>query len=248
MPLFHDLTDEALITQTHELRWQALQGSPSAHALSREHQVELRGGLKRSTFDGLDQPTKDDCLAMADSQEKPDDEVRLQALSTITARYLVATADAASNTAASALSELLRNVRTLLAMDIAFVSEFSDGRRIFRHVDADPSQPRKLEVGQSDLVEETYCQRVVDGRLPLAIPNTAALPEARELAVTESLNIRAYLSAPVVLADGEIYGTLCCISHQTRSALGSRQVDALRTVADLISTEIEKSRRGTMKH
>lgn len=248
MPLSQDLTDDALIAQTHELRRQALQGSSRAHALARAHEVELRGRLKRIIFDDLGETTRDDRSAVADSREDPDGEVRLQALSTITSRYLVATADAASNAAANALSELLKNVRTLLAMDIAFVSEFSNGRRIFRHVDADPSQPGKLEIGQSDLLEETYCQRVVDGRLPLAIPNTAALPEARELAVTECLDIRAYLSAPVVLADGEIYGTLCCISHQPRSALGSRQVDALRTVAGLISKEIEKSRRTTVKH
>jgi GAF domain-containing protein len=165
-------------------------------------------------------------------------------LSAITSRYLVATADASSEAAAKALSDLLRNARVLLEMDIAFVSEFSSGRRVFRHVDAQPDQPPRIEAGQSDPLEETYCQRVVDGRLPLAIPDTAVLPEARELAVTRSLAIGAYLSAPVVLPNGEIYGTLCCISHKARTALGNRQVDALRSVAALVSTEIEKSRRS----
>ena len=32
--------------------------------------------------------------------------------------------------------EALRSLRSLLAMDVAFVSEFRDGRRVFRHVDS----------------------------------------------------------------------------------------------------------------
>jgi GAF domain-containing protein len=133
-------------------------------------------------------------------------------------------------------------------MDIALVAEFLDGHRIFRHVDVDQSQPSKLRVGESVPLEGTYCQRVIDGRLPSMIPDTAVVPEAQGLVATQSLGIGAYLSTPVVLADGEVYGTLCCISHQARSALGCRQVDALRSAAALVSAEIEKSRRGVSQH
>ncbi|MGJ7582805.1 hypothetical protein ACSFA3_21750 [Variovorax sp. RHLX14] len=138
----------------------------------------------------------------------------------------------------------MSNLRELLGMDIALVAEFLNGQRIFRHVDVDQSLPAKLHVGESVPLEGTYWQRVIDGRLPAITPNTAALPETQELAATQGLGIGAYLSGPVVLANGEVDGTLCYISHQARSALGCRQVDGLRSVAALVFAEIEKSRRG----
>jgi GAF domain-containing protein len=142
-----------------------------------------------------------------------------------------------------AISTLLSNLRELLGMDIVLVAEFVEGHRIFRHVDVDPTQLSRLAVGQSAPLEDTYCQRVIDGRLPPVMSDTAAFPETHDLVATRKLGIGAYLSAPVVLTDGKVYGTLCCISHQARSALGCRQVDALRSAATLVSAEIEKSRR-----
>jgi GAF domain-containing protein len=77
--------------------------------------------------------------------------------------------------------------------------------------------------------------------LPLAIPDALLLPETEKLDVTETLKIRAYLAAPVALSNGQIVGTLCCISHQPRTALGNRQVDALRVIANRIAIELQKN-------
>ena len=64
--------------------------------------------------------------------------------------------------------------------------------------------------------------------------------EARKLEVPKRLNIGAYLSAPIVLSNGRIYGTICCISHAPRTDLGMRARDALASVARLVSTQIQK--------
>jgi GAF domain-containing protein len=163
-------------------------------------------------------------------------------LSRIRAGFLVATADSSTDGSAEALSQLLLNIRCLLQMDIAFVSEFAEGRRIFRLVDAAPASEDLMQVGQSHPLEETYCQRIVDGRLPRAIQDSTQFPEANRLEATRALRIAAYLSAPVKLSSGEVYGTLCCISHAPRSAMGSLQVDALQSVAGLVAKEIERQR------
>lgn len=63
------------------------------------------------------------------------------------------------------------------------------------------------------------------------------------LAAGKVMDIGACLSTPVVGRDGSIYGTLCCISHTPRSALGTRQLDSLRYVAGIVAVELEK-RRG----
>ena len=81
------------------------------------------------------------------------------------------------------LPRALRALRTHLGMDIAFISEFRDGRRLFRYVDAARDNP-DVQIGGSDLLEDSYCQRVVDGRLPELIPDAAEVSAANELAFT----------------------------------------------------------------
>ena len=156
-------------------------------------------------------------------------------------RFVVATSDASSNSMALTITSLLRDARTLLEMDIAFVSEFAEGHRFIRQVDKTADSDVVIQEGQSNPLEETYCQRVVDGRFPLAIPNARLLPEAENLDVTRSLKIRAYLAAPITFSNGQIYGTLCCISHQPRTALGNRQVDALRIIAERVAFELQRN-------
>ncbi|MGJ7579035.1 GAF domain-containing protein [Variovorax sp. RHLX14] len=140
------------------------------------------------------------------------------------------------------LNEILRSMRKLLEMDIAFVMAFEEDRAVVRHLENSPESADVFAVGQSAPLEQTYCKRVVDGRFPNAIPDTSALEEARDLPSTAAANIGAYISVPVVLRNGEVFGTLCCISHTPRSALGNRQIDALRKVAEMVSVELEKQR------
>lgn len=156
-------------------------------------------------------------------------------------QFLVATSDAANNSLASTITGLLRDARVLLEMDIVFVSEFVEGQRLVRWVDKAAGAEETIKEGQSNPLEETYCQRVVDGRLPLAIPDTNLAPEAADLDLTKAHKIRSYLAAPIVLSDGRIFGTLCCISHQPRSALGNRQIDAIRIVAERVAVELQKN-------
>lgn len=240
MPHAHDLTDQTLILQAHQFRRQALQGSSKARSLAHEHEAKLRKRLKNTVSDAEANPTELLSVPSNSCRKATNNESSVINPET-SSKFVIATSDMSSSKTAHGISGLLRNVRELLDMDIAFVSEFAGGRRIFRHVDAAVDQPAKLDVGQSDPLEETYCQRVVNGRLPLAIPNTDSFSEARDLSVTETLNIRAYLSAPITLSDGQVYGTLCCISHRPRTALGNRQIDALRTVATLVSNELQKN-------
>ncbi len=156
----------------------------------------------------------------------------------------VATAETSSGPGLESLSEMLAAIRRELHMDVAFVSRFANGRRIFEHVDAlVPCGP--VQEGASDPLETTYCQRVVDGRAPLVIPDTAREPSVKDLPITESLGIRSYLSAPIVLRDGSVYGTLCCLSHRAEPSLSQRDADALRAIADMVAAGVSK--RGQLR-
>jgi EAL domain-containing protein (putative c-di-GMP-specific phosphodiesterase class I) len=140
----------------------------------------------------------------------------------------------------------LRAIRTHLGMDVAFVSEFTDGQRIFRHVDA-AADDGPVRAGEGGPLEESYCQRVVDGRLPELIPDACALPAALELPFTAVLPIGAHLSVPIRLKDGRVYGTFCCFSYTPDHSLNERDIAMMRVFADLtadqLDRELERDRR-----
>ncbi len=137
------------------------------------------------------------------------------------------------------LEDAFAAIRTHLGMDVAFISEFTEGRRVFRHVDAAKPNP-PIQVDQGDPLEETYCQRVVDGRLPELIADALELPEAMTLPVTQTLPVRAHLSVPIRLSDGRIYGTFCCFSANPDASLNDRDIALLRIFADLTARHIER--------
>lgn len=138
------------------------------------------------------------------------------------------------------LPEVLHAIRVHLGMDVAFVSEFSKGHRVFRFVDcAGERQP--VVVGGSEPLEASYCQRVVDGRLPELITDAATFPAAMELAVTAALPVGAHLSIPVRLADGSIYGTFCCFSFTPDTTLTERDLALMRVFADLTAKQIDRA-------
>jgi diguanylate cyclase (GGDEF)-like protein len=143
------------------------------------------------------------------------------------------------DTANSYLTDALGAIRTYLQMDVGFISEFTEGRRIFRQVDSsNGSAP--IQVGGSDALDDSYCQRVIDGRLPELIPDAFDFPAALKLPVTLALPVRAHLSVPIHLQDGQIYGTFCCFSSTADRTLNDRDLDIMRMFADLVGRRIDK--------
>jgi GAF domain-containing protein len=153
---------------------------------------------------------------------------------------LVATADSADASVDAAVPEVLTLLRQKLQMDVVFVSEFTGGKRVFRYVDSGDGAPQ-LPVGYSNPLEESYCQRVVDGRLPELMPDAATHPGTQALP-KPPFRVGAHLSTPIVLDDGRPYGTLCCFSTQPNPQLRQRDLDNLRHCAKLVARKVEIAR------
>jgi EAL domain-containing protein (putative c-di-GMP-specific phosphodiesterase class I) len=126
-----------------------------------------------------------------------------------------------------------------MGMDVAFISEFAQGRRVFRHVDIGEAR-LLIRPGDGDPLEESYCVRVVDGRLPELIPDACVNAEALTLPVTRAVPVGAHLSVPIRLADGRIYGTFCCFSHAPDLTLTARDLHVMRVFADLAAEQIQQ--------
>jgi EAL domain-containing protein (putative c-di-GMP-specific phosphodiesterase class I) len=146
------------------------------------------------------------------------------------------------------IRKILKIVRTHLDMDVGFVSEFVDGRRVFRHVDGD--QPVVKE-GDGNPLDESYCQRVVDGRLPELMQDACTNPEALTIAATRELPVGAHMSVPLRMPDGRVFGTFCCFSFLANQSLNGRDLRILRAfaaiVSDLIHEELELERERAAK-
>lgn len=136
------------------------------------------------------------------------------------------------------IAELLPSARTMLGMEVAFVSEFRDGRRVFRHV-ATNGEFAPIQVNGSDPLEESYCQRVVDGRLPELITDAGQNDEAKKLPATQSLPVGAHLSVPIRFKSGRVYGTFCCFSREPDSTLGVRDMATMHFFADILGRVLE---------
>lgn len=164
----------------------------------------------------------------------PDDiEVRISEL-------LVATSDGADPDLPAAVLEVLRLIRTKLRMDVAFVSEITAGRRMFKCVDSAAGFTPQLAAGMSDPVEESWCQRVVEGRLP-QVMHDAAPYIASGQAPDPGFPIGTHLSTPVRLSDGSVYGTLCCFSKGVHP---KADIELLRHTASLLAGKLSQGARA----
>lgn len=155
------------------------------------------------------------------------------------AHLQVVTADGGSEFAAALLSSVLRLVRDHLGMDVVFVAQLDGNQAVFRHVEAVPGK-RVVEPGVSYARERSYCQRVVDGRLPSLERNVPARADFAQLP-TFSFPIGCYLSVPIRLHDGRIYGVLCCFSFAPNERLGQRDLRRLEMAAQLAARLIDDS-------
>lgn len=155
------------------------------------------------------------------------------------ASLLVEQSGGASMSIAEMLTEALAAVRNHLRMEVAFIGEFREGRRVFRQLDG-RYQALSLAVGEGGPLGESYCQRIVDGRLPELIRNAAELKEALSLPVTQALPVGAHLSVPIRFSDGSLYGTFCCFSRQPDHSLDESDLNTLRLFARFAGKLLER--------
>jgi len=155
----------------------------------------------------------------------------------VISELLVATADNADPLLDDSVKEVLISLRARLGMDVVFVSEFVDGKRMFRFVDRDDRAP-ELHAGAANPIEESVCQRVVDGRLPELIHDVMALPKQADVPALP-FRVGGHLSTPIVLRSGRTYGTLCCFSSAPNDGLRQKDLATLKLCAQLVARKLE---------
>ncbi|RZU51431.1 EAL domain-containing protein (putative c-di-GMP-specific phosphodiesterase class I) [Krasilnikovia cinnamomea] len=139
------------------------------------------------------------------------------------------------------VGELLRTARQALGLSVAFLSRM-DGTH--QHIEIlDSALPLTGQHSMTNPVEMTFCQAVMDGRLPPVIPDMRVFPEAMELPGARLAHIRSFVSVPVVLSDGSVYGTFCAAGLAPDDRLSPRDLALMEVLAQAASVIIEPGLR-----
>ena len=139
------------------------------------------------------------------------------------------------------IERVLEAAKEELGMEVAFVSEFTQQRMIFRMLVGE-AESFGWQEDDSVPLDDTFCQLLLEGRLPNVIPDAKADGRVKFLDVTGKADIGSYVGAPIRFSDGHLYGTLCILSHSSEPSLMERDAQFIRVLARLVAEQIERER------
>jgi EAL domain-containing protein (putative c-di-GMP-specific phosphodiesterase class I) len=134
------------------------------------------------------------------------------------------------------IAELLRTAKNSLGLSLTFLTRL-DGE--VQHLEVVESSFPFFHDGQTQPQATSLCQAILDGKLPSVIPNIAKLPEAKRLPAARFPRIRSYVSVPVSLSDGTLYGTFCAAGFTADKELSKRDRALMEVLASAAATVIE---------
>lgn len=140
------------------------------------------------------------------------------------------------------IADLLQTAKKSLRLSVAFLSRLDGTTQHLEVVES--SVPFLFQEGYQQQQELTLCQAVLDRRLPAVIPNLKDFPEAMKLPAARMPRLRSYVSVPVVLSDGELYGTFCAAGLTSDRDLTRRDKALMDVLASAAAVIIEPEVRA----
>jgi GAF domain-containing protein len=130
--------------------------------------------------------------------------------------------------------------RELVDTDLALLTEIRDGREIAQRVDGDWPGVGSLQ-GASLPLGDTFCQRMLDGRIGNYIRDARSDPRVGDLAMARQLGVGAWLGVPIDISATQLY-VLCCLARESRPSIGEREVRLLAGLAESVRAELQHHR------
>ena len=143
------------------------------------------------------------------------------------------------------IAELLQTARASLRLSVAFLSRLDGTTQHLEVVES--SIPFVFKDGITQKQETSFCQAILDGKLPRVIPDVTSYPEAMKLPTARIPRIRSYVSAPVVLSDGSLYGTFCAFGLTSDKELGPRDASLMHVLASAAAVIVEPEVRSQQR-
>jgi EAL domain-containing protein (putative c-di-GMP-specific phosphodiesterase class I) len=139
------------------------------------------------------------------------------------------------------IADLLQTAKKSLRLSVAFLSRMDGTTQHLEVVES--SIPMLFHDGIQQKQESTFCQLALDGELPAVMPDMRKSELAMSLPVARIPRIRSYVTTPVVLSDGTLYGTLCAFGFTSDAELTKRDKSLMDVLASAAATIIEPGLR-----
>jgi EAL domain-containing protein (putative c-di-GMP-specific phosphodiesterase class I) len=139
------------------------------------------------------------------------------------------------------IADLLQQARRTLGLSVAFFSRLDGTTQHLEVVES--SMPLVFRDGLSQPQDTSFCQAVLDGELPAVMPDVRDFPAAMALRPARIPRIRSYVTAPVTLSDGSVYGTFCAFGLRSDPQLSSRDQALMEVLANAASVIVEPELR-----
>lgn len=135
------------------------------------------------------------------------------------------------------VADLLRTARSALGLTMTFLSRFEGDTQYLEVVEG--GIPFVTRDGVRQKRETSLCQLILDGELPPVIPDVRQHPKAMALPAARFPRLRSYLSVPVVLSDGTLYGTFCAAGLRADRELQERDRALMEVLAHAAALIVE---------
>lgn len=135
------------------------------------------------------------------------------------------------------VADLLLIAKRSLGLSVSFLSRLDGTTQHLEVVES--SVPFLFQEGNKQLQATSLCQAILDKKLPAVIPDLKAFPAAMKLPAARLPRIRSYVSVPVRLSDGTLYGTFCAAGLTTDKGLTKRDQSLMEVLAHAAAVIIE---------
>lgn len=135
---------------------------------------------------------------------------------------------------------LLSFLRRRLGLDLAMLTSFDAGMEVVEIADGSIDD-RCISPGLRWVLADSYCVRVIDGRLPAVIPDASANQTTALLPITQQLGIGSYAGVQVVGPGGVAVGMVCVIGQEPKPGLADDDLRIVEQIAELVATMVESS-------
>ena len=142
------------------------------------------------------------------------------------------------------VADLLHTARKSLRLSVAFLSRLDGTTQHLEVVDTSAPLSIVFQEGYQQKQEVTLCQAVLDKKLPQVIPDLKDFPEAMKLPAARMPRLRSYVSVPVTLSDGSLYGTFCAAGLTSDKELTKRDKALMDVLASAAAVIIEPEVRS----
>jgi GAF domain-containing protein len=133
----------------------------------------------------------------------------------------------------------LELARDAFDVDMVMLTEIVERREVARCVVGDwPGVTIRDLRGASLPLEDTFCQRLLERRIPPVIADVRGDERVRDLVMAKALGVGAWMGVPLRTPDARLY-LLCCLAREARPALSAGDVMRLRGFAVSVGVALE---------